>query len=160
MFVCCKMVITSLHVLLQIGLHHELHHHIYCLLLLGLLEMLSSYRLNSTVHPPCHHVTYHPHKVAYLILWLFSFIQEVTLKWPKIIALLCVAVVKKHLGRGAQIAGSAIHVRIWKLVDSQPLQTDGSYFSNLVKAWRLGKNNWVLVCWKEIWQGWQWKLGK
>lgn len=40
------------------------------------------------------------------------------------------AVMKEHWGYGAQIAGSATHVRIWKIVDSQPLKTDRSYFTN------------------------------
>lgn len=60
----------------------------------------------------------------------FSSTQEVTLKRPKTITLLCMAVMKEHWGYGAQIAGSATHVRIWKIVDSQPLKTDRSYFSN------------------------------
>lgn len=112
MFICCKTVITYFFACSPANRSaHEfpVHHDIYCLLLPGLLEMLSSCRPNSTAHLPCHHVTCHLHKVAYLILGLFSFLPRKRWLWNylKTIVLLCVAVMKEHLGCGAQIAGSS-----------------------------------------------------
>lgn len=116
--------------------------HLFSLLVLGLLGMLSSYRPNSTAHPHhCHRVTSYPQKVTYLILWLFSSSPYKRWLWNvlKTIASLCAAIMKEHLGHGAQIVGSGTRMRILKIVDSQVSENRYIMLFSLrknLKAWQ------------------------
>lgn len=84
-----------------------------------------------------------------------------TLKWPQ--NNYCVQQLWKNTwGHDAQIVGSGLPLtwgyrKLWTL---RSLNTDIACFSNLVKTWRLGKNEQELVCWREHWEGWERRLGK
>lgn len=130
------------------------------------LQLQTSFKGSPTSLSPCNFLSSEGYVSDLMTIFFFS-IEEVTRKWPQNN---CFAVCSRNEWtlESWYSDSRAYHSyedlknygQICLKKDLSIYITDISCFLNLVKTWRLGKNQWELVCWKETWEGWEGELGK